>query len=426
MRFKNATLERDADIAVTEKRQALEAVLSSRTFARSDRLKRLLRFLSEAEIDGRGNELNEYTIGVEALDRPEGYSTSEDSSVRSRIYELRQKLERFYSAEARRAEVQIELKRGSHSIGFVRNRPPVAARFLRDRRVFKILGVGVLGGVLITFAVLFLGLRWRPVQNQQGWTPEMEAIWAPLLDRGTPVLISFETRLFVGVPGGIIARDATVNEMSQVESSQPLKKVQQLFDAPKLYENRYYTDFGSAQAVFLIARQLSVRKPNILLTLSGDLTWNDIRGNHLILLGKADTDPQVRHFLTRSEFTEEGRRVRVVHPRPGEPSEYVFRPDFPESPNWVDKYAVITMVPGPDPAKRVLILAATGSELPWAVASYLTTPASAKDLVDHLRLPSGRLPDFYQVVIRAQFKGKQPTRIDYVTHRVLSPSVARK
>lgn len=67
---------------------------------RSDRLKRHLRFISEAEMEGRGNELNEYRIGVEAMDRPEGYSTSEDSSVPSRIYELRQKLDRFYSAEA--------------------------------------------------------------------------------------------------------------------------------------------------------------------------------------------------------------------------------------------------------------------------------------------------------------------------------------
>jgi hypothetical protein len=423
---RNASIEQDPDIAVAERRHALEAALTSQTFARSDRLKRLLRFIAEAEMEGRGNELNEYTIGVEALDRPEGYSTSEDSSVRSRIYELRQKLDRFYSEEAPNADVRIELKRGSHSVRFVRSRPPVPARFLRDRRVLKILGVGILGGALITFAVLFLGLRWRPVQNQQGWTPELEAIWGPFLDRGTPVLISFETRLFVRLAEGISARDSTVNEMSQVESSQPLKKMQRLFDSPKLYENSYYTDFGSAQAVFLIARQLSARKPDIRLTLSVDLTWNDIRGNHLILLGRANTDPQVRHFLAGSEFIEELRRVRVVHPRKGEPSEYVLRPDSPESPNWVEKYAVITMVPGPDPAKRVLILAATGPELPWAVASYLTTPSSAKNLVDHLRLPSGRLPDFYQVVVRAEFKGTQPTRIEYVTHRVLSPRSAGK
>jgi hypothetical protein len=426
MASKNPSLQQDPNIAVVERRRALEAVLNSRTFARSDRLKRLLQFIAEAEIEGRGNELNEYTIGVEALDRPEGYSTSEDSSVRSRIYELRQKLDRFYSAEAPSADVRIELIRGSHGVRFVRSRPPIAAQWTRDRRILKILGVGILGGALITFAVLSLGLRWRPVQNQPDWTPELEAVWAPLLDRDTPVLISFETRLFVTLADGIIARDATVNAMGQVDSSQPLKKMQRLFDSPQLLENRFYTDFGSTQAVFMIARRLSVRKPRLSLTLSVDLTWNDIRNNHLILLGKANTDPQVRHFLAGSEFVEEGRQVRVVHPRPGEPSEYVLEPDSRVSPNWVDKYAVITMVPGPDPAKRVLILTATGSELPWAVASYLTSPASAKNLVDHLRLPSGRLPDFYQVVVRAQFKGRQPTKIEYVTHRVLSPSPAGK
>ena len=375
---------REPDATVAERRDALEAALSSRTFVRSDRLKKLLRFLSEAEIEGRGSELNEYRIGVEALDRPEGYSPSEDSSVRSRIYELRQKLERFYSEEAPHAAVRIELNKGSHTVRFVRSRPRLLARLIPDPRVLKMAGAGVLGGVLIAFAVVSWGLRWRPVQAQPGWTPELEALWKPFLDRATPVLISFETRLFLDLADGVYARDGRVNEMSQVESSQPLKKMQQLFGSPKLYENRNYTDFGSTQAVFLIARQLIARKPNIHLTLSADMTWNDIHGNHLILMGKAASDPQIRHFLAGSEFIDDGYRVRVVHPRQGEPSEYVQKSDSPESPNWVDRYAVITLTQGPDPAKRVLILAATSSELPWAVAWYLTAPAYAKNMVGEL------------------------------------------
>jgi hypothetical protein len=39
-------------------------------------LKNLLRFLTEAEIEGRSTQLNEYAIGVEALGRPEGYSNA--------------------------------------------------------------------------------------------------------------------------------------------------------------------------------------------------------------------------------------------------------------------------------------------------------------------------------------------------------------
>lgn len=404
---------------------ALESVLASRTFARSERLKRLLQFISEAEIDGRGSELNEYTIGVKALDRPEGYSTSEDSSVRSRTYELRQKLDRFYSTEAPHAGIRIELNRGSHGVRFVRNSPTVAARLIHHRRVFAMLGVGILGGVLLAFAVFYLGLRWRPVQNQSGWTPELEAIWGPFLDRGTPVLISFETRLFVRLADGVYARDAEVNQMSNVESSEPLRKMRRLFDSTQVYENRDYNEFGSTEAVFLLARLLGKRQPNIHLAQSIDLTWNEIRSNNLILLGKADTDAQVRHFLAGSEFIDEGRRVRVVHPRNGEPTEYVPKAASSGSPNWVDRYAVISMVPGPDPPKRVLILAATGAEYPWAVASYLTIPAFAKNLVDHLRLPSGKLPDFYQVVVLTQFRDRRPITIQYVTHRVLSPSFGK-
>jgi hypothetical protein len=425
MNFRKISPEAECDVPVGERRLALDTVLSSRTFARSERLKRLLRFIAEAEIEGRGSELNEYTIGVEALDRPEGYSPSEDSSVRSRIYEVRQKLERFYSTEAPHAEVRIELNRGSHGVRFVRSRPTVAARWIRHRRVFTMLGVGILGGVGITFALLYLGLRWRPVQDQSDWTPELEAIWEPFLDRGTPVLISFETRLFVTIADGVYARDANVNQMSYVESSEPLKKMRRLFDSPQVYENRDYNEFGSTEAVFLLARLLSRRKPDIHLTQSTDLTWSEIRGNNLIVLGKADTDPQVRQFLAGSEFIDEGDRIRVVHPRKGEPSEYVPKPVSSGSPNWVDKYAVISMVPGPSPPKRVLILAATGAEYPWAVASYLTIPAFAKNLVDHLRLPSGRLPEFYQVVIFAQFRGRRPITIQYVTHRVLSPSFGK-
>ncbi len=64
----------------------LQCVLASKTFARSSRLKKLLEYVCEAEIEGREDLLNEYVIGVEALGKPEGYSTLEDSAVRSRIF----------------------------------------------------------------------------------------------------------------------------------------------------------------------------------------------------------------------------------------------------------------------------------------------------------------------------------------------------
>ena len=88
-----------SDCAREDKRLALERALHSRTFARSEQLRAFLQFVCEAEMRGAGADLTEYVIGVEVLGRPEGYSPAEDSSVRTRAYELRQKLEKLYSSE---------------------------------------------------------------------------------------------------------------------------------------------------------------------------------------------------------------------------------------------------------------------------------------------------------------------------------------
>ena len=104
-----------------EKRDALNEVLSSATLARTDRLKNLLRYLCEAEIEGRGSELNEYAIGVQALGQPAGYSPTENSAVRSRIHELRHRLDKFYSTESPAAPVRIQLLKGSYVPSFVRS-----------------------------------------------------------------------------------------------------------------------------------------------------------------------------------------------------------------------------------------------------------------------------------------------------------------
>lgn len=411
-------------ITSEEKRQALDGVLNSRTLARSGRLKDLLRFIAEAEIESRSAQLNEYSIGVEALGRPEGYSTLEDSSVRSRTHELRQKLERYYSSEAPGAAIRIEILKGSHCAAFTRNhisKPPSPAWGGLDRRLLGALGAGLAVGVLATWLLLAMRPGRPAARDAVEWTPALEAIWQPFLDPSTPLMVSFETRLFVrGGDLGLGIRDFQVNEMGQVESSAPLMRIQKLFDLPQLYEDRNYTDFGAAQAVFLLARLLSTKKPNITLKRSVDVTWNDIRDNNLIFLGKPNTDPEIQHFLAKSEFIDELTRIRVLHPKASEPSEYVERFDPTSPSNWNEKYAVISMVPGAGPGKHVLSMAASGSEHPWAVGEYMTAPEHAKELVEHLRLPSGRLPAAYQVVIRARFRGQEPTRVEYVTHRVLS------
>ena len=98
----------------SEKRAALEQVLTSATFVRATQVRNFLRYICEMELAGRAEALHEYLIGVEALGRPTAYSTEDDSSVRRRAYALRQKLDEVYAKELTEARIRIDVPKGSY------------------------------------------------------------------------------------------------------------------------------------------------------------------------------------------------------------------------------------------------------------------------------------------------------------------------
>jgi hypothetical protein len=102
-----------------EKRAALEEVLGTGTFRRAGQLQSFLRLICEREIAGRAGEINEYLIGVEVLGRAEGYSPSQDSVVRRRAVDLREKLDEVYRTDLASAKLHIELPKGRYVPRFV-------------------------------------------------------------------------------------------------------------------------------------------------------------------------------------------------------------------------------------------------------------------------------------------------------------------
>jgi hypothetical protein len=420
-------------ITSEEKRAALSEALQSATLARSDRLKNLLRFLCEAEIEGRAGELNEYVIGVQALGQPATYSPAENSAVRSRIYELRQRLEKFYSTEAAAAALRIQLAKGSYIPRFVRSlamepeiKTAVAAVASRKRRPpasAAALAAAFAAGALLMLLVLRMPLPARfaarpALSPGTQWTPEMEAIWRPFTGPNTPVIVSYESRLFVRI-GSVNVRDWTVDEMAKVESSTWLMAIKNLLHQPQLYENRNYADFGTVQAAFQIGRLLGTRNAQLALKHASELGPEDTENANVIALSKPSTDPALRRLLTRGPFVDERVRVRNVAPGPGEPAEYVNRPDTKDPERSGERYLLISLLPGLHPETRLLSLACFNSEDPWALAEYLTSPEHAREMYAHMHLPNGRMPEFYQVVVKAVFRAQVPLEIEYVTHRVI-------
>ncbi|HTN92379.1 MAG TPA: hypothetical protein VL242_52285 [Sorangium sp.] len=98
----------------------LEQVVTSPVFGGSARQIRLLRFLVDEVLAGRGAELRAPLLATRVFDRPDGFDSTEDSIVRVEMSKLRRALERYYAASPT-AAVRIELPRGRYA-------PVIAAR----------------------------------------------------------------------------------------------------------------------------------------------------------------------------------------------------------------------------------------------------------------------------------------------------------
>jgi hypothetical protein len=112
----------------SDKRAALEQVLTSATFVRATQVRNFLRYICEMELRGLGHTLHEYLIGVEALGRPNAYSTDEDSSVRRRAFALRRKLDEVYAHELAHARIRIIVPKGSYVPFYISNDATEVAR----------------------------------------------------------------------------------------------------------------------------------------------------------------------------------------------------------------------------------------------------------------------------------------------------------
>jgi len=97
----------------------LRKVLQSETLRSSPMLRRLLEYIGTRSLDGRGSELKEFTIGVEALDRSDDFDPKVDTIVRVQIHRLREKLSRYYLEEGGEDDLLITIPRGHYSAEFI-------------------------------------------------------------------------------------------------------------------------------------------------------------------------------------------------------------------------------------------------------------------------------------------------------------------
>lgn len=426
-------VSRDIVVDRDAKARACEAILKSRTLARSEQLAQFLRYICELELEGRGGEITEYTIAVHALNRPADYAPGEDSSVRSRAHALRRKLQEYYDLEAPDAELRIELPKGTYRPAFVLHTEPVApppqlepapgpAKRNWLRWVIALCAVTA----LLAGALLFQIFRADPID------PLVREAWGPVLRRGADVLVVISARPLLRV---IPSQPDILPESGSIEVGPGW--VQDWYSNLNmdnrggpvyLRPTRGYAGFPDLFASMTVSSMLTLAGASYHAMPEDAVGPRAIHETGLVVIGAPAYTPLLQRVLKATPYSiwfDKESNQEVLGLR-DQPTAQAFRPKKnPAINRYSTVYGLITVLPpqpGHDRPERMLMFAGfTGSPGAQAAIDFFRSPEALQDLQQRFRQHGYRtFPPAYQVVVRCGVDAETAINAVYQTHIVLS------
>jgi hypothetical protein len=390
---------------------SVDRVLQSGTFRNSPSSRRLLKYLADHSIAGDADQLKEYSIGVDAFAKPEGYDPRADSTVRIQIGRLRQKLAEYYREEGKDDPLVIDLPKGRFTL-LCEARPeseaeaPVTAPTSWRTVAFALAGVSV---VLLAATNYFYFKGRTPALS-----PELAELWRPFLASGRPLLIAVGNPLFLQFENKAVYRDLSTEKPEDLLKSPQLEAMSKALGSRETRPVHYYAAVGDLTAAFLLGHRLGAYQPAMSIVRSSQLQWQQLADANVLVLGPPRFFGEKLASLPVSlEITEGPDGFRVVHPQAGQPSVFKFRdpPGFFAEDG--EACVLITHAPGPVGNTDVMTFASNSTFGRAGAIEAFTDAAFAKALVAHMR----PMPRYFQVLLRVKYKGGVPTETSYLLHR---------
>jgi hypothetical protein len=438
------------EISPEEKLQAVQRILNSQTFSRSDQLKRFLQYICEKDVEGNAGQINEYSIATEALGRPANYSPANDSSVRTRAHALRQKLQEYYDDEDPGAEVRIDVPRGAYSPVFSYHplpvaavpAPPITAESPREtsapRRTFskREFFAGALAATLLS-SVLFSLLLYRGSAGAAATVldPVVVSAWGQMLNRGQ------EVDVCIANPPAMLLhsyKDGTLPTFPAL--LQPAgKEISSWYDSLQMKDGGGKLYMHTTQDVFLFGDSLAAASAVQLLSRAGALPQVEpelnlqafsLRGRNVLLIGSPNYSPLAARFLRNAPFSVHydpiSREEVVSDGPPGHGAKRVFRPLHDNLGRLTKAYGLLTVLPSQlsgEPGAQTVIFSGITSAGPQAALEFFRSPTGLRLLESKFQKEGIRgFPLAYQVVVGCGLDHNLALDWEYETHQVVKPS----
>ncbi|MBV9508517.1 MAG: hypothetical protein JO323_26310 [Acidobacteriia bacterium] len=423
----------------------VERILASDSFRSSEGLRRLLKFLTDKTLAGEADRLKEYSVGVEGLGRAPSYDTQRDPSVRIQIGRLRQKLADYYRNEGKDDPVRLELPKGKFRLVFgaqspVLEPPPETKGESEPSPETKgEIEASVLRRVPVALwpVALVLALAWGSLSTIELWRerraekafgmtlpPAVDQLWRPFLTGVRPTIVSFANPPFAelepagghGDAGFFYGRRDFLRD-EDVLNAPELNSVRRTLGAPQFHHTVYYTPIGEISAIFQIGRHLAAHVPSMLLVRSSDLSWQQMADNNIIYAGPpAFFADHLANLPAVLDLRQSPRGIDNSKPNSGEPA--ILFDQFPAGSTFDGEvYALITRLPGPVAESEVMSFTSNRSPGYVAAVKWFTEQATAQELIRKVAGASGKLPPYYQIVLKTRFRDAIPLSTSYVLFR---------
>ena len=416
----------ESPVSDQEKREFLEAVLSSATFARSAQLRALLRYICEREMAGQSQELTEYQIAVDVLGRRKNIDLSDDASVRNRAYELRQRLEKYYTTEQPHAAVRIEVPRGGYVPQYTRQSPaapaepaaeaPVVSRSGWPKWIVAVaascLAVGIAAGVLVA-----------PAPHPASILKEA---WGPLADPSGDLLVVIATNMHMLVRPHIAVHPRRLpapQEAYELYGPQrPLAAGAPLFMEPAPLS----VPLGEVAATATLTNLRTAFGGAYQILPEAEAPVAALRGRNAVLIGSG-TNSQAATALLRNlpytiDYTPNDQFAVLDQRKPaGQNQLFLSQPTGEPVPTVL--YGLLTVITSADSQgapKRTVVISGSSSAGVQAAVEFFCSPVRMSEFKNRLRA-SGlkRLPPTYQVVVRCKTSGVRLLSYEYAAHVVV-------
>jgi hypothetical protein len=370
----------------------IERLTKSHSLHSSESLCKLLRYLAEHSLDHPGIALKEYQIATEVLGRPAGFDPQSDSTVRVQAGRLRVKLAEYYAQEGVDDPIFVEIPKGSYALTF-QLRPSKAAMLLaptpvqplekekkaivlpanRGWAVAVVTLSVLLAASFITSAILLSQRTHTPTAVGQPVPIEYQLFWNRFVTSPQQPWVIFSNGSFVGRP------------------ETGMRYFNAASDARSLIMD-HYTGVGEVLAIHQLDHVFSMLNRPLRVKRGALFSLDDAKNNDLIFVGSPSENltlldvPGTREFVfgrLPSGSRKGDLAVLNVHPEPGEPKVFLGSPaDQPTT----EDYAVVSLLPGLDPSRSILILAGDTTFGTQAAVEYVCREDSLKELLQRLKV----------------------------------------